>query len=159
MARERQTGRRGATAVECAFILGLLLLFIFGLLEYGRYAMMWQLVANAAREGARYAVVHTYDSTVVADTRTRVVAALGGQQSQFDGFNPVNDIRVFHTDDSGTNLGPATDATFGQAIAVEVTGRYRPIIPSLYVPFAGNVSLIPDPVTITSRATMNSEAN
>jgi hypothetical protein len=48
---------RGATAVEFAIILPLLLLFVFGIIEWGLYMYNRQVITNAAREGARYGVL------------------------------------------------------------------------------------------------------
>src|SRR5262245_34144093 len=51
------SGRRGAAAVEFAFIAPLLLLLILGIIEVGRMMMVQQIVTNAAREGCRKAVL------------------------------------------------------------------------------------------------------
>ena len=37
----------------------MMLLFLWGIFEYSRYVMLLQVVNNAAREGCRYAVMHT----------------------------------------------------------------------------------------------------
>jgi len=48
--------RSAATAVETAFVLMLMLLFIFGIIEYCRYLLAVQLATNAARTGLRLAL-------------------------------------------------------------------------------------------------------
>ena len=48
---------RGVAAVEMAVVLPLLLLVTFGLMEYGWLFLKAQQVANAARQGARYAAL------------------------------------------------------------------------------------------------------
>lgn len=55
--RGERAGRRGASAVEMAIILPLLLLMIFGMIELGRAIMVHQILVNAAREATRRAVV------------------------------------------------------------------------------------------------------
>jgi Flp pilus assembly protein TadG len=50
--------RRATTAVECAFVFPFTFLMIFGLLIGGMGVFRYQEVANLAREGARYAIVH-----------------------------------------------------------------------------------------------------
>jgi Flp pilus assembly protein TadG len=48
---------RGAAAVEFALVLPLLLLILFGIIEFGRAWSVKQTLTDAAREGARIAVV------------------------------------------------------------------------------------------------------
>ena len=53
----RRRERRGAVAVEAAFCLPLLLMLMIGMWEVGRMVQISQILANAAREGARYAAM------------------------------------------------------------------------------------------------------
>lgn len=54
----RFVAERGAAAmVEFAIIAPVLLLFVFGIIEYGRYFFLYSNLTNAAREGARLAAV------------------------------------------------------------------------------------------------------
>ncbi|HEX7447407.1 MAG TPA: TadE/TadG family type IV pilus assembly protein [Pirellulales bacterium] len=54
--KQRPLGhRRGAVAVEAAFVLPLLVLLLFGIWEVGRYLAAAQIAANACREGGRQA--------------------------------------------------------------------------------------------------------
>ena len=53
----RRGERRGAVAVEAAFCLPLLLMLMIGMWEVGRMVQVSQILANAAREGARYAAM------------------------------------------------------------------------------------------------------
>ncbi|MHB0960815.1 MAG: TadE/TadG family type IV pilus assembly protein [Pirellulaceae bacterium] len=78
--------RRGVAAVELAIVLPILLLALVGIIEFGRAVMVQQIITNAAREGARRAIipgaksstalslVNTYlDNTSVHDAGGRVV--------------------------------------------------------------------------------------
>jgi Flp pilus assembly protein TadG len=56
---------RGAALLEMAFTLPLLLLISVGILEFGRAFQTWQIVTNAAREGARVAVLPGIDDSMV----------------------------------------------------------------------------------------------
>ena len=49
--------RGAAAAVEFAFVAPVLLLFVLGIIEFGRLMMVEQILTNAAREGARRAVM------------------------------------------------------------------------------------------------------
>ncbi len=51
--------RRAAAAVEFAIVAPLFVMLVFGMIEYGRMIMVQQIITNAAREGARRAVLDT----------------------------------------------------------------------------------------------------
>ena len=46
---------RGSTLVEAALVVPLILVLIFGLVEFGRYITITSTVTNASREASRYA--------------------------------------------------------------------------------------------------------
>ena len=50
------TGQRGTAIVEAAIFMTALFLFIFGVMEAGRFLNIEQVLTNAAREGARFGV-------------------------------------------------------------------------------------------------------
>ena len=50
--------KKGQAMVETIFVLPLLFLLIFGIIEFGRIYFTYSILSNAAREGARYAAVH-----------------------------------------------------------------------------------------------------
>jgi Flp pilus assembly protein TadG len=54
----RTRRRRGLTVVESALVLSVFMLLLFGMFEYCRFLMVLHVTENAAREGARYAVVN-----------------------------------------------------------------------------------------------------
>jgi Flp pilus assembly protein TadG len=56
--RERE---RGSAMVEAAICIPLLLVLMVGIFEVGRAYETWQVLTNAAREGARMAVMPTSD--------------------------------------------------------------------------------------------------
>jgi hypothetical protein len=49
--------KKGQTMVETIFVLPLLFLLIFGIIEFGRIYFTYMMISNAAREGARYSAV------------------------------------------------------------------------------------------------------
>jgi Flp pilus assembly protein TadG len=55
--RSSSVRRRGAVTVEMALVLPIFCSLVFGIIEFGRGFMVAQLVTNAAREGARRAIV------------------------------------------------------------------------------------------------------
>ena len=60
---------RGSAMLEMALTLPILLLISVGIFEFGRAFQTWQVMTNAAREGARVAVM---PGAVTADVKTRV---------------------------------------------------------------------------------------
>ena len=54
---------RGQAIAEFALVAPLLFLLILGIFEAGRFIFYYQLLNNATREGARYAIVHGAGST------------------------------------------------------------------------------------------------
>ena len=73
-----QRGRheRGAAMVETALILPLLLLVSVAIFEFGHAFQTWQILTNAAREGARVAVIAGSTDAAV-DSRVREYLGAG----------------------------------------------------------------------------------
>jgi len=71
-ARRRRLGDRGAAAVEMALVLPVLLLVVFGIIDFGRVLNAQVKVTEAAREGARAASVAGAGDDRVAMANTRV---------------------------------------------------------------------------------------
>jgi hypothetical protein len=55
---------RGQGLVEFALVAPIFFLVLFSLIEFGRAVYTIQMLNNAAREGARYAIVHGYNTTI-----------------------------------------------------------------------------------------------
>jgi len=70
MVRRRSKSERGAELVEVSLVLPLVLLVSVGVFEFGRGYGTWQVLTNAAREGAREA---TLPSSTVASSKARAL--------------------------------------------------------------------------------------
>ncbi len=57
----KRARRRGQTLVEFALTLPILLMLIWGIIEFGRIFQAWLTIQNAARAAARYGVTGRYD--------------------------------------------------------------------------------------------------
>ena len=55
--------QRGATLVEYALVIFVFLLLILGIMEFARVIFTYNTLANAAREGARYGIIHAGDGS------------------------------------------------------------------------------------------------
>src|SRR4051794_31370443 len=108
--RNRPRARRSAAAmVEMAAVVSVFLLMLFGVMEYCRLLFVRQVMENAAREGARYAVVNTYDGAVVANTQAKVLTVMGGLNTTMKNYK----CQVYMADSSGTSIGSVANAPFG----------------------------------------------
>ncbi len=147
IARIRSGRRSGATTVEVSIVLSVFLLFLFGIFEYCRYLMMIQITTNAARDGARYAVVNLGKGANFATTnysdgvttypsiRNYVNNRMAGTNGMIDGYT----VTVFACDPDQLNLpvpkivaktGAWNAAQFGDRVAVRITGNYSTILPN-----------------------------
>ena len=83
----RPSGERGASAVEFAILLPLMLLIIGGIVDFGRFFFAKIELTNAAREGARAAVVTT--GTPTPGPTERALAALPGVTTPSVAISPI----------------------------------------------------------------------
>jgi Flp pilus assembly protein TadG len=144
--------RSAATIVEAAFVLSICLLFLFGILEYGRFVMTLQVMENAAREGARYAVVNTNEATT-ADVIARVNQKMAGIQNGITNYNVTVTgiiLRPKPGETAGEVLPDWTNASTTDGIRVEVTGAFNPTLPTFL-----KMSAFP----LRARSVMYSEGN
>lgn len=144
--------RRGATAVETAVVISIALLFMFGVFEYGRYVMTRQIMENAAREGARFAVVHTNDKTT-AQIQNQVDFKLDRGRQQIKNYVKTTNIQVFASDVNGNPIGGKTwsDSAYGELIGVSISGTYKSILPS-FLHWSSSF-------TVSAKSVMASEGN
>jgi Flp pilus assembly protein TadG len=63
----RIRNQRGAALLETAITIPLVLLVTVSIFEFGRAYQTWQVMTNAAREGARVAVLAEYTDAMVTD--------------------------------------------------------------------------------------------
>ena len=82
----RWRSEEGAQLVEFALVLPLLLLLMLGIAEFGFMFQRYEVVTNAAREGARLAVLPGYGNT---DVQARVAAYLYSGRVPTTGTNPA----------------------------------------------------------------------
>ena len=69
--------RRATACVECALILPVLVIFVLGLLEMGRFIEVRQILTSAAEEGARQASAGQVTNAQVVNIVTGCIAAAG----------------------------------------------------------------------------------
>jgi Flp pilus assembly protein TadG len=138
--RKQNSRRHGAALVEAALVLPIVLIFIMGLFEYGRYFLMVHVCNNAVSAGANYACKHTTSivlngatyGSAVSDVTNTVTATVGTQQlagstiSVYLSDSTGNAI----ADSYGNNPGSFTNAAAGQYVCVKLTGTYTFVLTS-----------------------------
>jgi len=131
MSRKRRRAR-GQGLVEFALVVPVLILIFMGLFDVGRAVFAWNTLSNAAREGARVAIV---DQTVVAGVP--VGATEAANQASGLGLDPtdVTRVEVRYLEPDLTTLCPARSL----GCVAEVTVHYdfnaiTPIIGSIVGP-------------------------
>jgi Flp pilus assembly protein TadG len=75
MKMKRIRNEKGAALLEAAITVPIILLISVGIFEFGRAYQTWQILTNAAREGARMAVINgSTDANVTARVRSYMQA-------------------------------------------------------------------------------------
>jgi Flp pilus assembly protein TadG len=143
----RAANERGAALLETAIALPLVLLVSVGIFEFGRAFQTWQIVTNAAREGARIAVM---PNPVSGAVESRVHAYL--TQGQL----PEADAAVVNVDRAAViNIGGANASA--SIVTVQYPFNFIVLNPVARL-VVNNSTLGEAPLTITTTAEMRNEA-
>ena len=137
--------QRGAALLEMAFTLPLLLLISVSIFEFGRAFEVWQVLTNAAREGARVAVLPGISDAMVT-ARVQQYANAGVLDV---GVTPTVTIQR----DSTISYGSGT----ASGSKVTVTYPFRFIALQSVVRLVVNGSTVGAPFTMAASATMRNE--
>jgi Flp pilus assembly protein TadG len=143
--KKRVTSQRGAALIEMALTFPLLLLVAVGIFEFGRAYQTWQVLTNAAREGARVAVLP--NPTDSPDTRVRTYLQIGGLNYDSSVGVAVDPVTV--------SLGTGGTASASQ---VTVTYPFSFIVLQPVVQLVVSGSTTGAPITLTAQATMRNES-
>jgi Flp pilus assembly protein TadG len=121
MSRKRQR-TRGQSLAEFGLVLPILLLVMMGILDFGRAVFAYNTLSNAARDGARVAIV---DQTVTAGVPAAAKEA--ADQAVGLGVDPATDVDVVYKEPDGTTDCPAH--YLGCTAEVTVRNQFRAITP------------------------------
>ncbi len=137
---------RGQALLETALTLPLLLLVSVSIFEFGRAYQTWQVLTNAAREGARVAVL---PNSLAADARARAVAYMTSGQLPNVGSATV---------DVNQNATISIGATTATASLVTVSYPFQFIVFQPVARLVVSGSTLGTPFTLTAAAEMRNEA-
>ena len=122
--------RRGAgqSLAEFALVLPIFLVLFFAIFDLGSAVFTFNSLTNAAREGARLAVVNQDNASIIARAETQVsVAEINAPNVSIDFYNPAGD----GTPDTSSTCSPAAVGCFA---VVKFESTYRP-----FTPIIGNI--------------------
>lgn len=143
MWRSRIKNQRGQALVEMALVLPILLLIVFGIVEFGRIYTYQLQINSIAREGARIAAVSgkTDDSTIVASMYSKI-----GGSGSIDGV--VKEATITRLPTENLSATPPT-------ISTEVTS-YIKLPVKVYAPIISSI-ISSNPVILEASVTMRIE--
>jgi Flp pilus assembly protein TadG len=116
----RLRNSEGATLVEFGLTILVLLLLIAGIIEMGRLVLAYTTVANSARAGARYAIVHGGDLTSGASSSADSSAV----KTVVKNFAGAGTIQLA---DSNITVTYSPDNLAGSTVTVKVVYTYSPM--------------------------------
>ncbi len=118
---------RGAAAVEFALVLPVVLMMLFGIIEFGRAWNVRQTLTDAAREGARVAAVgNGIVATATLKQQVQDVVIAAAVNARLDPAKLTFDEAALATIGSGT----------GNPVSVVVFYQYNPLFGSWVLPSA-----------------------
>jgi Flp pilus assembly protein TadG len=124
---ERGRSERGSTAVEFALVAVMFIILLVSIVEIARLMLVFNSVANAAKVGARYAIVHGADRTASGvdgpsgpGSTTQVQTVV--QNFAKAGLLTTSNLTITVTYPNGNNKA-------GSRVRVTVTYTYDALIP------------------------------
>jgi Flp pilus assembly protein TadG len=129
---------RGATLIETTLVMGVLLAIMFGVVDFGRAFYTYSFVANAARQGARWAIVRGANCTMLNDCNATSAELQTFVQSLSEGGTTASNITATLQYPNGNN-SPGSVA--------EVTVSYpfkfmAPFVSSLTIPMSSTSEMV-----------------
>ncbi len=131
MGREpRRARQRGQGLVEFALVLPILLLMVWGVMEFGRLLYLYSEVSNAAREAVRYGIAGGDDPTNPRFNDCEGIRNTARDAAVLSGLE-ADDVQISY-DDGATLIGtcPANpeDIGFGDRLVVTVTKEISTLV-------------------------------
>jgi Flp pilus assembly protein TadG len=147
MSARRAPGRRdrGQGLVELAVVLPAFLLAFVGMLDLGSAVFSYNSLTNAAREGARLAIVNQDQASIVERAEAQVAVA------EIDAPNVTVGFYQKASDGTPDTARPCEPAAVGCLAVVSFEATYQP-----FTPIIGRI-LFKDGVTFTAKSVLTVE--
>jgi Flp pilus assembly protein TadG len=127
--RSKTSPQKGASAVEFALVLPLLMVITFGIIEFGTYLYNVQVITNASREGARAGIVAI--NPRVPPTGANSIESVVQQYcaGHLVTFGAPNTPSI-----TAPPLGYSATAPFGTPLTVQVNYQYSFLVLPNFIP-------------------------
>jgi hypothetical protein len=142
----RLKSERGAALLEAAITIPMLLLIAIGIFEFGRAFQTWQILTNAAREGARIAVLPSGGAPGVVEERVRDYMAAGQLPEAGEASVSVNRSATITVNGANVSASQVT-------ISYPFSFRFLQPVMELVAPGSGGDG----PLTMSAQALMRNE--
>jgi Flp pilus assembly protein TadG len=132
MKRSIRHAQRGSSLVETSIVMVVLLLILFGIIDFGRLMYTYAFVAQLARQGARYAIVRGSQCSVLSNCPNVTSAQIQTYvQSLSEGATTASAISSTTTwacpNDQSSSENPGCTAN------VSVSYTFNPIFPYIKI--------------------------
>jgi Flp pilus assembly protein TadG len=124
----REKRERGASLIEFALVAFLCCMLLVAFVEFGRFLLVYNSVANSARAGVRFAIVNGDGNGSRAGAAALAVQTV---VKNFAGSAPLDRTKLSVT------VAPTTLGTVGSTVTVTVVYPYDPL--SSYFPLSVNL--------------------
>jgi Flp pilus assembly protein TadG len=126
---QRLKADRGSTLVEFSLVGFMFIIVLLSVVEMGRMVLVYTTVANAARAGARYAIVHGENQTVSPSgpgSTTQVETVVKNFASA--GLLDISRLTITVTYPDGVTVKHPVANSAGSRVDVTVTYPYDPLV-------------------------------
>ena len=127
--------QRAQSLVELAFVLPVLMLLVFGIIDFGMGLHSWIVLTNSSREGARLAVVHAASDGSI---HCSPLPAAGSIERKV--CDTAANLKPSNVTITVTNADPGVTMS-GQPVTVKVDYQYDLITPFAYLMQLSSLSL------------------
>jgi len=166
IARKKSNLQQAQTIVEFALMFPIILLILYGTMEFSRYMQAYLTVQHAAREGARYAVT---GRSITGDPDDRPASIVAKARAAASGLriapradtpayeanpNLPNDLDVWLNPEDAVDPDTRPKPFTPEPITVTVTYNFEPLFPIHIPTVGGDITILPNLLTVVGQATM-----
>jgi Flp pilus assembly protein TadG len=119
--QDKSNRERGQGLVEFAMVITLLLLLIFGIIDFARVFFGYATMANGVREGARYGIVHPEDEAGMKAAARSMMVVIGASV----------DVDVNYLDTNVDGSDCKTHLCTVQLVATSDFPVWTPVLPNI----------------------------